>query len=177
MSNGPPDLPEIKQSAVLIFKFDSGDGRAKLTLQGPKVPGIGVAPAIGLSRDANGNYHFLIGGGEFVYPPNQLPGELRRLLGGADAPKGPPTPVSMPSKNQLQKADGSFMTYEEYERTRKWFHSPDLKNVTIWPPLPPALYQILIDFYSDSGKDILRPLIQPPDYGDFPLPSDDTGTA
>jgi hypothetical protein len=176
MSNGPPNLPDIKQYAVLVFNFDSGDGRAKLTLQGPKIPGIGVAPAIGVSRDANCNYHFLIGGGEFVYPPSQLPAELRRLLGGADAPKGPPKPVPMPSKNALQKADGSFMTYEEYERTRKWFHSPDLKNATVWPALPQALYEKLIDFYSGSDMN-LRPLIQPPDYGDFPLPSGDTGTA
>ena len=58
-------LPISLRLSGTLFQFDSGDGRAKLTLQGPKVPGIGVAPAIGVSRDAKGNYHFLIGGGEF----------------------------------------------------------------------------------------------------------------
>jgi hypothetical protein len=149
---------------------------------GPKVPGIGVAPTIGIGRDAKGNYHFLIGGGDFVYPPSQLPGELRRLLGGGTGtPKGPPTPVKMPSKNQLQKADGSFRTYEEYERDRKLWHSAGSNFGTIWPPLPPVLYEILIDYYSGSIEDVLmRPLIRTPDrssdYGDFPLPSGDTGT-
>lgn len=171
MSNGSPELPEIKQYAMLTFEFDSGDGRAKLTLQGPKVPGVDVAPAIGLSRDAKGDYHFLIGGGEFVYPPKDLPGELRRLLGDSSAPKGPPTPVKMPTKHQLRKVDGSFMTSAEYELNRKLWYSPVGNLGTVWPPLPPALYQALIDFY--SGKKPSRPL----DYGDFPLPSDDTRVA
>jgi hypothetical protein len=169
------EIPEIKQYAVLTFKFDSGDGRAKLTLEGPKVPSIGVAPAIGISRDAKGDYHFLIGGGEYVYPPKQLPGELRRLLGDSGAPKGPPTPVvPMPTKRQLQKTDGPFMTYEEYELNRKLFHSPVGNLGTIWSPMPRALYQALIDFYSGN---LSRPLLPPTDYGDFPLPPDDTGMA
>ena len=175
MSDGPPGLPEIKQYALLTFEFDSGDGRAKLTLQGPKVPGIDVAPAIGVGRDAKSDYHFLIGGGEFVYPPKDLPGELRRLLGDSGATKGPPAPVRMPTKSQLQKVDGSFMTYEEYELTRKLWHSPVSNLGTVWPPLPPALYQALIDFY--SGKKLSRPLNRSSDYGDFPLPSDDTRVA
>jgi hypothetical protein len=133
---------------------------------------LGVAPA-----GCNAIYGCRQGAGQSVRILCRVfTAELRRLLGGADAPKGPPKPVPMPSKNALQKADGSFMTYEEYERTRKWFHSPDLKNATVWPALPQALYEKLIDFYSGSDMN-LRPLIQPPDYGDFPLPSGDTGTA
>src|SRR4051812_24799733 len=50
---------ETQQYFQLTFVFDSGDGRAKLTLQGPKDPVLGLAPAIGVSRDAKGNYHFL----------------------------------------------------------------------------------------------------------------------
>jgi hypothetical protein len=172
------DPGEFKQYAVLTFQFDPGKRRATLTLQGPKLPGVDVAPAIGMRRDADGSYHFLIGGGDFVYPPREIPGELRRLLGGADAPKGGPAPVQMPTRAQLRKSDGSFMPYAEYELKRKLFHSPLLEKGqgVIWPQLPPALYQVLLDFYSGETM-ILRPLPPPPppDLGDFPEPPTDVG--
>lgn len=158
----------------LTFVFDSGDGRAKLTLNGPKDPVLGISPAIGVSRDANGDYHFLIGANTFVYAPKDLPAELRKLLGDSSSPaKGPPVPVRMPTKSQLQQADGTFMSWDDYDRNRRMFYSPNSNVGTVWPALPPALYQALIDFY--SGR--LLPTLTPSNTGDFPLPSGDTRVA
>lgn len=165
---------EYEQYFQLTFVFDSGDGRAKLTLEGPKVPVVGLAPAIGVERDARGNYHFLIGGNDFVYPPKDLPDELRKLLGDKKtATKGPPVPVRMPTKQQLTQSDGTFMSWDDYDRNRRLFHSPGMNFGSVWLALPPALYQALIDFY--SGRKGFRPL--PSNVGDFPVPSGDSRLA
>jgi hypothetical protein len=162
---------EYQPYLQLTFEFDSGDGRAKLTVNGPKDPVLGVSAAIGVSRDAHGKYHFLIGVNDFVYEPKDLPDELRKLLGDPHTPaKGPPVPVRMPSKSQLQRSDGTFMTWDDYDRNRRMFYSPGMNVGTIWPPLPPGLYQALINFY--SGKSSWT--FAPSEVGDFPIPTGDT---
>lgn len=169
---GLDQLPPIEQYAVLTLNLDGGVGRAKLSLQGPEAPGIGVSGAIGVGRDAQGNYHFMIGGGEYVFPPKDIPGELRRLLGdaggGNSAP--PPSAVRMPNRDQLLRPDGSVMTYGDYELNRKLFHQEGL-NVggPTWPPLPRVLYEALTDFYFGPVHVELPPPSQ--DYGDYPVPA------
>ena len=176
-----PPLPSIQQYFLVRLEFDSGDGRARLTLQGPKVPGLGVSPAIGVGRDAQGNYRFLIGGNTFVYPPEKLPGELLKMLGDPNSRvKGPPTPMRLPSKRQLQNSDGSWRSWDDYDRDRKLFHSPGSNLGDVWPALPPALYRALIDFYSGRTRspinpnDIPIPPRSPTNPGDFPIPSGDS---
>jgi hypothetical protein len=66
------------------------------------------------------------------------------------------------------------MTYDDYDRQRKLFHSPVSNLGTVWPLLPPALYQALIDFYSGRSR---RPLPSVQDAGDFPMPSGDSSYA
>lgn len=162
---------EVQQYFQLTFVFDAGDGGARLTMNGPKDPILGLSPAIGVSRDAKGNYHFLIGVNDFVYPPKDLPVELRKLLGDPSSQvKGPPLPVRMPGKNQLLQSDGTYMSWSDYDRNRRMFYSPGMNVGTVWLALPPALYQALIDFY--SGQRAFRPL--PSNVGDFPTPTGDT---
>jgi hypothetical protein len=173
---GPPDSPGFQQYAVLTFTLGGGGKGAKLTLQGPKAPGIGLAPTIGIGLDKSGNYHFLIGAGDFAYPPKDVPNEIRRLLGGSGGgANGPPQAVAMPTADQLKRADGSFMDYDVYDQQRRMFHSglPG-DSGPIWIPLPRAVYKALIDFYS-TGTIRLVPLEKgPKDVGDFPTPPSDT---
>lgn len=155
--NYPDDkpFPELKQFVGMRIEFDLVHGIASLSLQGPTVPVVDMAASIGFGRDAGGKYHLLIGGGDYAYPLSEIPIGLRRLLVRTGSSEGHPVPMRLPSKQELQYEDKSVITYlpyEQYKFRQKMFHSLE----DTWIPLPPALYQALIDFY--SGKKISRPL-------------------
>lgn len=171
---GPPEFPGYQQYFILTLTLDAGDSRARLTLTGPKAPGIGATQTIGVGRDAAGDYHFLVGSGEdHVYKPKDVPAEILKMLGGGG---GPPTnEVMLPARDVLKrKSDGAFMTFEQYEANRRAFHSPGSPavsgKVVLWPKLTPEMFSWLVDFYRGKGR---RPL--PPDAGDYPMPSGSTG--
>jgi hypothetical protein len=152
-----------QQYVTLTLQYDIGDSQAQLTLQGPKIGDTDLAPTIGLARDGKGKYSLLIGSGEYTFKAEELPKELVRLAGGGG---GSPLPFRMPRKDQLRRRDGSYKTFQDYERERKLWHSPLPGNTSVWPRLPAPLYDALIDFY--LGRHLRN-------YGDFPMPSDDYG--
>jgi hypothetical protein len=152
---------DFNQYVMLTFEYDVGDRQAELKLEGPTLGDTDLAPTIGLSRDGKGKYSLLIGSGEYVFKAEELPKELLRLAGAGG---GAALPFRMPRKEQLRRRDGSYKTFDDYERERKMWHSPLPGNTNVWPRLPAPLYNALIDFYSG------RP---PRNYGDYPMPSDD----
>lgn len=139
---------------TLTIEFDTG-GNSRLVLRGPEIPVIAARPAIGVSRDAEGRYHFAVGADDHVYNWNDLPSEFRRLLGNSNTtPAGSRAPIRMPSCRQLRSASGSFMTYQDYELNRRLFHSEIAPIGAIWPALPPAVYEAMISYCRQCGQGI-----------------------
>ena len=127
---------------TITLEFEGGT--ARLVVRGPEIPVVGARPAMGVSRDDRGRFHFVVGADDYVYNAEDLPGELRRLLGGSSGSARPGT-VRIPSCRQLRLSDGSYLTLQQYDFNRRMWHSQagSIDGV-IWPPLPPPIYTALI---------------------------------
>jgi hypothetical protein len=137
----------------LTFKIDE-DGTISLVLQGPNVqllekPALQVKPAIGLSRDKQGRYHFLVGSDDTIVDPVNVGEELRKLF--SSPPSSTKASLKLPSCRQLRNAKGGFRTFEEYDLDRRLFHDAVPINGVVWPVLTPQLYDALVTSYQRAG--------------------------
>ena len=139
----------------LMFEID-GRG-ARLVLRGPQVGPLSARPAVGVTRDQQGIYHFAVGVNEYVYAPAQLPSEIRRMLdtAGRSSPPGPvsPTSMGMPGPNELRLPNGIYMTFQQYENARvsRIITSAGDPRQSLWPVLPQPVYETMIRFYQGLG--------------------------
>ena len=161
MGNGGETIGE------LMFEID-GRG-ARLVLRGPQVGPLAARPAIGVTRDQQGLYHFAAGVNQYVYAPSQLPTEIRRMLEGART--SPPGPVGLssmrvPTPNELRLPNGVYMNFQQFENARvsRIITSAGDPRVSMWPPLPKPVYEVLVKFYQNLGTRaaLFRPPGSPP---------------
>jgi hypothetical protein len=126
-------------------------GTLRLVLRGPEVPVVRLRPAIGVSRDEQGRYHLVVGANDYVYNIQQLPAEFQRMLRGRPATNAP-SHLEMPTCRQLRRANGTYLTYADYVTTCRLFHG-NVGNIgTVWPEMPPAVYEMLIQSCRQSRR-------------------------
>jgi hypothetical protein len=136
---------------TLVFVFDERKGVTKLALKGPKVPGTEESPEIGLTRKGN-KFVLKIGVGEYTVEGNQMSDQLRAFFGEVSRTGvSHPTPVTLPSRNDLKRPDGTYMNWSTYDykagdqAIRAGTTSNGPKSA--WPKMPEALYNYLVRYY------------------------------
>lgn len=98
-----------------------------LTVTGPAAPvgPLTVRPTVGVQRDHQGRYHFVIGNNDSVISPAQLPQQIRSALQrlGSGQPAATRPGIRMPSCTDLlrdgrQNTAPRFITHAEYNNRR-----------------------------------------------------------
>jgi flagellar motor protein MotB len=130
---GPPPI-----QGQLNLSIDD-KGKVDFTVSGPENTPVVSKPTIGIRRDPDGKYHFLVGGKDKVVPADQIPDILRGALGGKGQPGTTPLPgtLQVPTCDQLRGPDGGFKTFLDYKIGQ--ILSANLL------PLTPELYDALIE--------------------------------
>lgn len=144
--NDPPEMPKIQGQLTLSINYETG--AAEVRLVGPEDTPVIKSPTIGIQRDANGQFHILIGGKDTVVTVDQIPTMLRSAIGETSKPgEKKQTQFRVPRYDQLWRSSlGRFATYTEYKITQML--TPDLM------PLTPALYEALIESYRLSRQSL-----------------------
>jgi hypothetical protein len=134
-------LPPVQGQVTLTFDLN---GKVDVTVSGPENTPVVSKPTIGIRRDAQGNYHILVGGKDKVVTVDEIPAMLRSAMGGGTAAKGAAAKqqqLRVPTCQQL--ADIGY-DYNSYETTRQLFYSPGMSaGGPIWLPLTPSLFEAL----------------------------------
>jgi|GEM_PF-4480704 len=131
-----PDPPPIL--GQLNLSIDN-QGKVDVTVVGPANTPIVKSPTIGIRRDANGNYHILVGNKDKVVSASEIPTLLRSIVqSGQSGGKPSKQTFRVPTCNQLIAANSfRYNTFDEFKL--KQMLVPDLL------PMSRALYEALLE--------------------------------
>jgi len=110
----------------ITLTIREGEG-VTLTVTGPQVPigPVQARPTVGVRRDQQGRYHFVIGNKDSVIAPAQLPQQIRTALQGLSTsrPSSRRPTIRMPNCTDLLQdghsgAGARFISYAEYNNRR-----------------------------------------------------------
>lgn len=166
-----PNMPgPAPTTGGLDLTVDLERGSVSVTVSGPSNTPVVSKPIIGLRRDASGQYHVLVGGKDKVVTVDEIPGMLRKAMGGASGASGVSKTFGIPTCSQLQLSGKErmprYMTFDQYKtQQRIWHGAMNPLGGQSWLELTESLFDALIEFCSLT---ITKPLRESPDYNDAP---------
>ena len=109
----------MENIGTISFRVDRGGSTLSVTGPAVSVGPVTVNPTVGVQRDRQGRYHFVIGDRDNVIAPAQIPRQLRSALQSlAGGGRSTPFTVRMPGITDIQERNGRFISYSEYNNRR-----------------------------------------------------------
>jgi hypothetical protein len=155
---------EFEVKSIFTLEFGTTkEGHTELKLKGPEIANTHISPTIKLYKK-NGKYAFEMGVEVYEIDANEMGEKFKAFFGEAQASAGPfgPIRIRMPDKWDLRRSDGTYMSFEDYERKVQALGTSERVGIGSlrFPKMAKPFYEALIRYYriSDLTRDGKYPL-------------------